>query len=267
VFQGENDMKLCFSTLGCSDRDLEQIIALADNYGIKNLEFRGVGGVIDNAKIEAFLPKNEADSKRKLADSGISPAVLGASSYFHDEANYDAAIADGIASIDIAQRFGIKYIRVFGDRIADENSVARVISGLKTLTEYAKDAGVTVLLETHGEFNNVEALKPIIDAMSNTDAFGLIWDIQHTHRFYGKNCEEFYAFAKPYVRHVHVKDFSDANKALCNIGNGDIPIREIVDRLVADGYDGCFSLEWEKRWHPELSDIEQALEDFVRIMK
>ena len=124
-----------------------------------------------------------------------------------------------------------------------------------------------MLLETHGEFNTVEALKPIIDAMRGNDSFGLIWDIQHIHRAYGKSWEEFYSFAKPYVRHVHVKDFSDTDKALCDIGKGDIPIRDIVDRLVADGYDGCFSLEWEKKWHPELSDIEQALEDFVRIMR
>ena len=258
-------MRLCFSTLGCSDRNLDQIIALANNYGIENLEFRGIGGIIDNSQIESFLPINETDSKQKLAMSGITPAVLGASSVFHDAEKYDAAIADGIASIDVAQRFGIKYIRVFGDRKVDEKSVERVISGLKTLCEYAKN--VTVLLETHGEFNDVESLKPITDAMSGFKNFGLIWDIQHTHRAYGRDFEEFYSFAKPYVRHVHIKDFSDTDKALCDIGKGDIPIREIVDRLVADGYDGCFSLEWEKRWHPELSEIEQALDDFVRIMR
>ena len=135
-----------------------------------------------------------------------------------------------------------------------------------TILTVMREAGEKID-ETRSEFNDVESLKPITDAMSGFKNFGLIWDIQHTHRAYGRDFEEFYSFAKPYVRHVHIKDFSDTDKALCDIGKGDIPIREIVDRLVADGYDGCFSLEWEKRWHPELSEIEQALDDFVRIMR
>jgi hypothetical protein len=33
-----------------------------------------------------------------------------------------------------------------------------------------------------------------------------------------------------------------------------------------DDYDGYFSLEWEKKWHPDLPEAEIAYPGFVRVM-
>ncbi len=258
-------MKLCFSTLGCCERSLDEIIALANKYGIKNIEFRGIGGMLDNGKIEEFSATSAAATREKLLLHGIAPTVLGTSCSFHNAEKYESAIGDGRASIDIAERIGMQFIRVFGDFITDTGTVGRVTEGLSSLCGYAKN--VSVLLETHGDFSTVESLAPIVSAMQGTPNFGLIWDIEHTHKIYGRDWHKFYSFALPYIRHVHIKDYSDAEKALCAIGRGDVPIKEITDRLLDDGYTGCFSLEWEKKWHPELPGIEEALDDFVRIMK
>ena len=195
----------------------------------------------------------------------MTPIVLGSSCYFQDEELYERYIAEGKTNIEIAERLGIPYIRVFGDRIKDEKTTERVICALTQLCEHAKSA--VVLLETHGDFNSVQTLAPIVEAMSGNEHFGLLWDIEHTHKIYGRNWEEFYAFARHYVRHVHVKDYSDATHALANIGHGDVPIREIADKLVRDGYSGCFSLEWEKKWHPELPPIEDALTALFNVLK
>ena len=62
-------MKLCFSTLGCSDRALDQILTLALKYNISALEIRGIGGILDNAKIIEFSPeklKSTADEFEKF---------------------------------------------------------------------------------------------------------------------------------------------------------------------------------------------------------
>jgi hypothetical protein len=40
-----------------------------------------------------------------------------------------------------------------------------------------------------------------------------------------------------------------------------------VDRLLADGYDGYFSLEWEKKWHPEIGNIEPAMDAICKILR
>ena len=140
----------------------------------------------------------------------------------------------------------------------------RVIQGLTKLCEQAKT--VDVLLEVHGDFNTVEALTPILNHLKEYPRFGLIWDIAHTHPTYGLNWELFYQAVRPYVKHVHIKDCSDQQKCLTLVGEGDVSILPIVDRLLQDGYDGYFSLEWEKKWHPELPEIEEGLASFTTLL-
>ena len=50
----------------------------------------------------------------------------------------------------------------------------------------------------------------------------------------------------------------DGKTELCLPGQGDIPLKGIVELLQANGYDGFLSLEWEKRWHPALPSMADA---------
>ena len=103
--------------------------------------------------------------------------------------------------------------------------------------------------------------------MRGIENFGLIWDIEHTHKTYGDSFSEFYDFARPLIRHVHIKDYSDTENKLTLIGDGNVPIKKIVNRLLTNGYDGYLSLEWEKKWHPELPDITVALDSFIKNLR
>lgn len=57
---------------------------------------------------------------------------------------------------------------------------------------------------------------------------------------------------------VHVKDARDDGE-LVALGEGEVPVRESLAALAAAGYDGWLTVEWEKRWHPELADPKVAL--------
>ena len=37
--------------------------------------------------------------------------------------------------------------------------------------------------------------------------------------------------------------------------------------LLADGYDGYFALEWEKKWHPDLQEPELEYPHFIEWTK
>ena len=256
-------MKLCFSTLGCSDLSLDEILSMSKSYGISAVEIRGVSGVMNNADIKDFCVENQNDTYKKFANFGIIPIVLGTSCSFHNEEKYNSAIEEGLLSIKIAEAIGVKNIRVFGDRIRP-GSTDRIISGISRLCESTDK--VNVLLEIHGDYNTADALRPITDGLSAYDNFGIIWDIEHTHKTYGENWLEFYSFVRPFVKHVHIKDFSDEQNKLVLVGQGDVSIRPIVKKLISDSYDGYFSLEWEKKWHPELEDMPVALEHFINVM-
>ena len=260
-------MKLCFSTLGCTERSLEDILLLAKKYNIHALEVRGIDGQLDNRLIPDFGEDRQAETTALFRRYGVDPLVMGTSCRFHNAEQLEASMEEGFRSIEIAERMGFSYIRVFGDRLLPEDTegcIRRAVEGLTALCNHAKT--VDVLLEVHGDFNTVEALTPIVEDLQGHPRFGLIWDVAHSHKAYRSGWETFYNFARPYVKHVHIKDFSEEKRCLTLIGEGDAPILPIVDRLLADGYDGCFSLEWEKKWHPELPEIEQGLESFTTLL-
>ena len=260
-------MKLCFSTLGCSERELSQILALASDFNIKALEIRGIGGELNNSKILDFEASRIKDTKEHFNSSGISPVVLGTSCSFHKAENFNAAIVEGRRSIDIAASLNIPYIRVFGNNIIEprEECISRVTEGISTLCNYAEERSVTVLLEVHGDYNTVETLKPLTDSLGKRKSFGLIWDVGHTHAPYGKDYEVFYTEMREFIKHIHIKDKS--GDTLTQIGDGDIPLSDILKTLKNNGYQGYISLEWEKRWHPELESIESALKRFTDLLK
>lgn len=260
-------MKLCFSTLGCFDKGLEDILLLAKSFSVAAIELRGIGGALENDDIAVFLPEHRESTRQKLFQSGLELPVLGTSCSFHRKERLNSSIEAGKRAIRIAEALGIKAIRVFGDRLTEDrqDGTERIADGILQLCEASQS--VDVLLEVHGDFNTVETLAPILDRLGDVRGFGLIWDIEHTHKPYGNDWIPFYRFAKPYVKHVHIKDYSDDRQELTLIGEGSVPIIPIICQLYDDGYEGCLSLEWEKKWHPELPDMERALESFVSLLK
>jgi hypothetical protein len=51
------------------------------------------------------------------------------------------------------------------------------------------------------------------------------------------------------------------------MGHGDVPHDEIHAVLQGGKYHGYYSLEWEKRWHPEIAEPEVAFPQFAEYMQ
>lgn len=265
-------MKLCFSTLGCTEWSLEEILAVARKYEIEALEIRGIDGEMDNRKIEVLKDENTNQTTALWAQHHVTPWVLGTSCAFHTLEKYQAAMNEGKAAIDIAARLSIPYIRVFGNNLVGESEeerrecMARVSQGIGELCSYASNTNVSVLLEVHGDYNKIETLDPVVKPLANHPHFGIIWDIAHTSA-YREEWPQFYQTFRSLIRHVHIKDRLIDRPVLTLPGEGELPILPIVRTMLNDGYSGCFSLEWEKKWHPELPAFREALACFVSLMK
>jgi sugar phosphate isomerase/epimerase len=67
------------------------------------------------------------------------------------------------------------------------------------------------------------------------------------------------------IWHVQVKDAvrrggpGEDDWQLVPLGYGEVPVEEVLSMLPEVGYQGWVSLEFEKRWHPELAPPEHAL--------
>lgn len=258
-------MKLCFSTLGCYDKEFDFILNLAKNNYISALEIRGINNEMSNDKIAEFQDANINNTIQQFKTNNIVPLILGTSCKFHKDDNRELMIEKSYKEMQIAKKLGFKSIRVFGDKIENDDTVDKVANALNTITNYAHDIGIKVYLEVHGDFNTIEVLERVLNKIEQKDSFSLIWDIYHTHSKYGKNWKEFYLKMKPYITHVHIKD--TVGKDLCLPGKGELEIISIMKYMLEDGYNGYFSLEWEKKWFPELDEFEVALDHFIGLLK
>jgi hypothetical protein len=45
-----------------------------------------------------------------------------------------------------------------------------------------------------------------------------------------------------------------------------VPVREMLGLLTAGGYPHWISVEWEKRWHPEITGPEVALPQHLELL-
>ena len=266
-------MKLAFSTLGCPAWDLERILQNGGNMGFQGVELRGIGGQMNLLNLPEFSSENRAATMARFAKRGLTVCVLATSVSFHEPEKLDTALREGREAIALCEAVGIPYIRVFGNWMerasSVEGEVKRVAEGLKALCAAAAGTGVTVLLEVHGHFNTVPRLLKTAELV-HSDHFGLLWDVAHSDDVYGRDFLAFYRPLQRLIRHVHLKDHThgpDRSIRLCGMGEGEIPLREIIERMEADGYLGFYTLEWEKKWHPELAEPEEAFPAFVAWMK
>ena len=266
-------MKLAISTLGCPDWDFMRVLKEYRALGA-DIEVRGIDGEMEADRIARFSPERAQETKALLREYGLRIVGFGTSCKFHDPETLAENIAAARRAVDVCARMDIPAIRVFGNDIPDKARMAEtahtVCTGLKVVCEYAAQRGMGVNLEIHGDFNSTEAIRLVVDEMAGTESFVILWDIEHSDKTCGDDFLPFYEVIRPYVRHVHVKDYirkPGGAFGLCLMGEGDIPVKAILAQLQRDGYDGYYSFEWEKKWVPTLAEPEVAFPAFVDYMK
>ena len=262
---------LSFSTLGCPAWSWKTILEQADQLGYAALELRGVMGEMDLTKVPEFSGSRLAATRKDLAALGLVIADLGASARMHerDAGTRAAQLDEGRRFIDLASALGVKYVRMFGDKIPDgerrEDVIARVVEGFRQMAAHARSAGVVVLMESHGDFTKSTDLVAIERAV-RSEGFALLWDAHHTFVAAGEAPADTYAALGRLVRHTHLKDSKadGAGRRYVLTGTGEVPIKAQVSVLAKAGYTGYYGFEWEKRWHPEIEEPEVAFPHYAR---
>jgi sugar phosphate isomerase/epimerase len=260
-----------FSTLGCPAWSWKTILEQADRLGYAGIEIRGVKGEMDLPKVPEFQGTRLAETKRDLAALGLVITDLGASSRMHekDQATREKQLDEGRRFIDLAHALGVPYVRVFGDRIPPdepkEDVMKRVVAGFRQMAEHARPAGVTVLIESHGDFTKSPDLVEILTRVGSPH-FALLWDAHHSFVAGMEQPKDTWAALGRWMRHTHLKDSkaTGAERRYVLTGTGEVPVREQVKVLAAGGYKGFYSFEWEKAWHPEIEEPEVAFPHYAK---
>lgn len=265
-------LPLGFSTLGCPDWQWPHVLDFAATHGFAAVELRGLEKEMDLTTSPEFAPARLDDTLRQIANHELRISDLGASTNMHetDPAKRAAGLDEARRFIDLARALHAPYIRVFGNKYVAGTSrdqvLAHIARGLRELGDYAGERGITVLLESHGDFTDSPTLRELMER-SDSPNVAILWDAHHTFAFGKEQPEDTVRQLGKWIRHTHLKDSVPAgsDRRYVLTGTGDVPVRRQIEVLARTGYAGIYSFEWEKRWHPEIEEPEMAFAQFAEV--
>ncbi len=153
-------------------------------------------------------------------------------------------------AVDLALFFETPFIRMFsyyapkGKNIDDFRN--EVMDRMQAKVEVIQDAPVVMVHENESGIygynaqNCVDLVKTIDSPKLRLvyDPANFVWGQEITDSV--KSC---WPLMKPYVVHIHIKDWKLGAEIGSIPGEGDGQIAELLAELAADGYDGCLTME------------------------
>lgn len=263
-------MKLAFSTLGCPDFSWKDIYSMAKDFGFDGIEVRGLGTDLFTSPNQPFSPGRIDETLKKLSELHLEIPCLSPGCCLKDPSQWEETRNELLQYIELAGKLGTPYIRVLADLLpqaTEEVDDETVLAALKQLLPAAEASNVTLLVETNGVYSDTARLCRLLDQTSS-DAVGALWDVHHPYRFAGETPGQTVQNLGAYIHYVHMKDSSVENGNIHYriMGEGDLPIEYMISALQSINYEGYISLEWIKRWAPDLEDAGVVFPNFANYM-
>ena len=251
-------MKLSFSTRGWPGLSFDEMLETAVDMGFSGVEVYNLTNfspLMD--KGGPFHKYNTAATARLLCEKRLSIPCFDTSL---DISSDSSAVGTAINLIDVANDTRVPYVVV----CALTDNEEAVYSALKELLPAAEAKDVTVLVKTSGIYSDTARLRAMLDRFAS-DRLAALWDVHHPYRDNGESGDDTIKNLGSYVCHVHLRD-SDDNGNYQLIGEGTMPIGDVMRALSSVNYDAFISLEWKPEWLSDLQDPEIIFPHFVNYM-
>ena len=252
-------MKLSFSIQNWKNLTWEDFCELVPQVRLTGLELCGLTGPAFQGKDSITNPQRSAAQRRYLSNRGLTiPCVDTVLDFTAGEfpAEFDICLETAI-------NLGIDHIGIHTQcsdpEIYTEN-IRRMLSKIGTRK-------VTLLAETSGPFADTEKLRDLLNSFAD-DHLAALWNMYATSAVGKEDPETTITNLGAYVRHVHLHDFRMTEEGPVPelIGEGELPVMEMMNALRSVNYDGFISLLWDPEWMKELPDIEIILTHFSSCM-
>jgi sugar phosphate isomerase/epimerase len=263
-----NKVTLAFSTLGCGQLELSDVLELARHRGLPAVELRTLGGSTD---ILAYFEDRfgEPDRLRTVIDgSGIEIVSVDTSVNAIDASEGDRAML--VELMPWVAATGAKRIRIFdGGTTGDNSEITRVVELIDWWTLRKNEEGwqADLAVETHDALAQPDALQRFLDRSPNGQ---ILWDTHHTWKDGGEAPARTMERLLGRTSHLHVKDSVETSIGggfrYVPPGAGDFPYGDLVTAIQSARFEGIVSLEWERYWYPDLLPLEIALDGFQRTL-
>ncbi len=262
-------MKLSFSTKGWHNSSFEDFCEIAEALKFRGIELHNINNNVFTDNSGAFQDYSAASTLRLLYDKKLTIPCIDIISDISVPEESDMAEKEAEKCFEIAQFLHIPYIRLKTRKVGDEGKECAK-NFIKGVLPKAEESGVTLLLETSGLYRNTATLRSTLDSFAS-DSLGALWNLSEAY-MEEKDPEIIIKNLGAYVRHVHYNDAvinenAENRKQFCLAGEGELPIKEIMNALRSVNYDGFISLVWDPAWCEEIDDMEIIFAQFTHYMK
>ena len=262
-------MKLSFSTKGWHDSSFDEFCALAVDLGFDGVELHNIHNRLFTDKDGAFHDYTAAATLRNLYVKKLTIPCIDAICDVAEESEAAEAEAEILKCIEIANNLKIPYLRVRAEAHEDKQKATECVKALiARVLPKAEDKKVTILMETAGLYTSSADLRDLLQSFA-CDSFAALWNFSAAYFASEELPEVVIQNLGAYVKHVHLNDAKKGKKGVeyCLLGEGDLPVKEMMAALRSVNYDGFISLVWNPEWCPALSDIEVIFSQFASYMK
>ena len=253
-------MKLSYTIRGWKGRDWPQLCAAAVDTRLQGLEIDSVENPIMQQRMSPINPELAAAAHRRLAEQGLTVPCIGTA---RDFAAPDAA--DEIAgAIRAAGDLLVPYVAV----ASAQADVDGAIAALTPWVEEAERTGVVLLIKTAGTFADTGKLRDVLNHFAS-DHLAACWSVFDTWFVSGETAEQTITNLGAYVRHVRLSDGTPEEGGAIShelMGEGKLPMQDVMNALRSVNYDGFVSLHWEPEWVTGLEDLEMILTHYAVYM-
>ena len=262
-------MKLSFSTKGWHDSSFDEFCSLAVNLGFDGVELHNIHNKLFTDKDGAFHDYTAAATLRNLYVKKLTIPCIDAICDVADASKAAEAEEEVLKCVEIAKNLKIPYLRVRAEAHDDKETATQAVKDLLArIIPVAEKAKVTILMETAGLFVSSAELRDLLQSFAS-DTLAALWNFSAAYFGSSELPETVIQNLGAYVKHVHLNDAKKKDKGteFCFLGEGDLPVKEMMAALRSVNYDGFISLVWNPEWCPELRDIEVIFSQFASYMK
>lgn len=246
-------MKLSFTIRHWPRLDWARFCQAAVDAGLQGLEIDTVKNPLLTVRSSPTNPELAVAARRELAGQDLTVPCVGVEADLMEE----GAAQEAAQAMETARNLLVPYVTL-RTVCADREAVA---ARLEPLVALAEQNGVVALLESSGAMADTGLMVEVLDRFA-CDHLAACWNMHSTCLMQKETPEQTITNLGAYVRHVRITDGADTGAPEL-IGEGALPMRELMNALSSVNYDGFVSLVWDPSWSEGLDDLEMLLTHYA----
>ena len=254
-------MKLSFSIQNWDGIEWQEFCDVAKDTKMKGVEMYDLESPIFRGKSTPTNPEYASATRRHLQNAELSIPCIDTVADFTD-ADF---LSEFTEAMEVAVNLGIPSISVHTTSADHDTNV----EALTILKEMSEDFPVAILVETTGTYADTALLRELLNEFADDQELAACWNMYATCAEGNEDAETTITNLGAYVHHVHIHDYhkvaGDVSPEL--IGEGELPLKELMNALRSVNYDGFISLQWDPAWIEGIDDIEIILTHFHSCMR